>query len=265
MAKLHELLAAEKTVTGARDHLYADTQMKFKKADQYFTGMIKTLEMIEDSPEAKAAEAAARQEKELPTTVPATMDYFLDFWAKAENLLHKKNVSNTKATTTLMFRGATLAPNVPIDEVMGLEARLGKLRELILEMPTLDASRGWKHDDKAPQAGTWKATSEQVTTKTEKVETPLIMAPATDKHPAQVKMASSDKVVGKFTLLTSSGATTAIQKANMIAVVDDLLVEVKMARTRANSVDVVDTDDLGSILKNILMAALTAQPVNNQV
>jgi len=265
MAKLHEVLASEKTVTAARDHLHEDTQTKFKKADQYFTGMIKSLKMIEDSPEAEAIEQAAKQEKELPTTLVTTMDYYLSFWAKAENLLFQKNVTNTQAVTSLLFRGSLVADNVPVDELMGLEVRIGELRKLILEMPTLDASKNWELDLIAPQAGTWKATSNQVTTKTEKDEVTAIIVPANDKHPAQVKTTIKDKVVGKFTLQTSSGATTAIQKANMIAAMDDFLIEVKTARTRANSVEVVPVDPIGNIIKDILMASLLDAPSNNQV
>jgi hypothetical protein len=265
MSKLHEVLAAEKTLVNARDKLAEDTSVKFKKADQYFTGMVKTLEMLDDSPEANAIALSARQEKELPTTVQATMDYFLDFWAKAENLLHQKNVTNTTALADLVFRGAIIAHKVPVDELMGLEARLGELRKLVLEMPTLDASRDWAIDPHASQPGTWKATKDQVTSKTEKEEFPVVLAPATDKHPAQVKLGSKDKVVGTFKLQTTSGATTAIQKANLISTIDELLIEVKTARTRANAVDVATVAPIGKVIKGILMDTLKDAPTNNQV
>lgn len=266
MAHLHELLAAEKTVTSARDRLFEDTENKFSKGDSFFAGFTKTLKLLEESADSEAIQDAARQDKELPTTVVTTMDYFLGYWAKAETLLQQKNVTNTTAVADLSYQGQVIAKRLPVDELMGLEVRLIDLRKLTLKMPTLDASKSWKLDASAAQDGTWRAVNPQVTTKTEKIEVPVILAQATDKHPAQVKVSTSDKVIGTFTMNTTSGATTAIQKANLLAVLDELIVEVKAARTRANSVTVSDgIDPIGKTIKAILMAPLLAAPVNNQV
>jgi hypothetical protein len=82
MAKLHELLAAEKTLTSAMALLLDETRNKFAKVDSYFRGQIKTLKMLEETPANAATEKAAREEKPLTTTVAATMVYLLDHWAK---------------------------------------------------------------------------------------------------------------------------------------------------------------------------------------
>jgi len=265
MTVLHEILAAEKTVTNARDQLAEDTRNKFNKVENYFTGMVKTLAMIDDTPENQAAAQAARQEKELPTTVVATLDYFLRFWAKAENTLNLKNATNRNAIADIEFRGQTIAHNIPVDELMGLEIRLADLRKLFVLIPTLDASKEWAVAQTAPIAGTWDALHPQVTTKTEKIMTPVVLYPATDKHPAQVEKISTDKVVGTFTTTFTSGATTAIQKANVLAVVDDLITAVKQARIRANQVEVGRIDELGTMLSNLIMAPLLDAPSNNAV
>lgn len=262
MAKLHEVLAAEKTATNTRDTLAKETENKFGKGDQYFTGFVKTLTMLGDDTANVSIEAAARQDKALPTTVLATMEYYLAQWAKTEDVLYQKNVTNTTALADLEFRGNVIATSVPVDELMGLETRLADLRKLLTQIPTLDASREWEQDTSAAQKGTWRAVNPQITTKTEKVMTPVVLAAATDKHPAQIEKMTTDKVIGTFTLNVTSGATTAIQKANTLAVIDDLIIEVKKARTRANSVD-VQTGKIGGIITGLLLDALSNAPANN--
>jgi hypothetical protein len=256
MAKLHELLAAEKTATNTRDQLTKDTENKFAKGENYFTGFTKVLEMLGDNTANAAIEAAARQDKALPTTVVATLDYYLKQWERTEDVLFQKNLTNTTALADLEFRGTVIATGVPVDELMGLETRLSDLRKLATQIPTLDASREWAVDADAQQAGTWKAVNPQITTKTEK------LYPHSDKHPAQIEKVTEDVPVGKFTLNVISGATTAIQKANVLAVLDDLIIEVKKARTRANSVE-VKVVQIGSTITSLIMGALTAAPANN--
>jgi hypothetical protein len=262
MAQLHELLAAEKTATNTRDQLTKDTENKFAKGENYFTGFTKTLKMLGDATSNDAIEAAARQDKALPTTVVATLDYYLKQWSRTEDVLFQKNLTNTTALADLEFRGNVIATGVPVDELMGLETRLSDLRKLATQIPTLDASREWESDASAAQAGTWKSVNPQITTKTEKKVTPVVLYPHSDKHPAQIEKVTEDVPVGTFTLSVISGATTAIQKANVLSVLDDLIIEVKKARTRANSVD-VQVVQIGKTITDLLMGALTAAPVNN--
>lgn len=262
MTQLHEVLAAEKTVTNSRDLLIKDTLDKFGKGDNYFTGFVKTLSLLGDDPANEKLEAAARQDKELPTTVLTTLQYLFQYWDKAEDILATKNVTNCTAVADLEYHGMTIATALPVDELMGLEVRLGELRKLATQIPTLDASKAWEQDLNAAQAGTWKAVHPQVTTKTEKVMTPVILYQATKEHPAQVEKVSTDKVVGTFTTHHVSGATTAIQKAQVLAVLDELVTEVKKARTRANSVEVIHTG-IGYKLTSLILAPLFDAPVNN--
>jgi hypothetical protein len=264
MAQLHEVLAAEKTVTNSRDAMAKDTLNKFEKGDNYFTGFTKTLKLLGDDPNNEQIEKAARQDKALPTTVVTTLEYFLNYWAKAEDVLATKNATNTTAIADIEFNGQTIAYGVPVDELMGLEARLGELRKLATQIPTLDASKEWKLDLNAAQAGTWKAVHESKTTKTEKVMTPVILIQPTKEHPGQVEKVITDKVIGTFTQDSISGATTAIQKAQIIATLDDLITAIKQARTRANSVPAVPVN-IGKTLTDIILAPLYNPPVNNQV
>lgn len=263
MAQLHEILAAEKTATAQRDNLTKETENKFGKGDQYFSGFTKTLSMLGDDPANKSIEEAARQDKTLPTTVVATIDYLFKYWARAEDVLFQKNVTNTTAVADIEYNGNVIASKVPVDELMGLETRLSDLRKLFTQIPTLDASKDWEQDTNAAQPGTWRAVHDVATTKTEKTMTPIVLYPHSDKHPAQIEKVSKDVVVGTFKTKSISGATTAIQKANAIAAIDELLIEVKKARTRANSVPVVDAK-IGKTITDIIFGALSDAPQSNE-
>ncbi len=241
MGKLHEILAVEKTITSAAEKLFQDTLGKFQRVDSYFQGHLKTLKMLNDSPENKALENAARAEKILTTTVPETLKYQLGFWVKAEDILYQKNKTNQSAMADLEFEGRVIAQALPVDELMGLEARLEKLRGLFTTIPTLDASRNWVKDTNAAQTGTFVAANEEISSKTEKIVDAKVLYEATDKHPAQVKEFSKDIVVGSFVVKNFSGAATAIQKARLLEIVDGLIAEVKRSRVRANNIDVVNT------------------------
>lgn len=250
MGKLHELLAAEKTVVGSANAVMKETGDKFRN-ENFFRGQDKSLRMIVESPENAAMEAAAAEHRALPSTVGATLEYALGMWADAEDLLASKNVTNTKALADIEFRGRVVASGVPVDELMGLEARLERMKaDVFSHMPTLDATRRWAHDETDPK-GVWVSGPDR-TAKTQKVLFPVVLAPATDKHPAQVKEASRDEVVGTFETTHRSGAATTLQKADVLTALDELIVEIKRARQRANSVEVTQVR-IGKAIRDILM------------
>lgn len=249
MTKLHELLAAEKTVASAWSTILPETQKKFGN-EHFFSGHTKTLSMIEDTPGNNAIEAAGRDHKALPTNVHDTLEYALKVYANAENLQADKNITNASAHADVEFRGQTLFTALPVDQLLGLEARIGKIREMYLAIPTLDAGRAWTYD---AALACWVAEPEHAI-KTEKIMFPVVMAPATDKHPAQIKESTRDNTVGKFTLVRRSGAATASQKAEAILLVDELLVEVKKARMRANEAQVASGNKVGTKLAELLLS-----------
>ena len=252
MTKLHELLASEKTPNSAWNQLYEDTMKKFKNQAHFFEGHTKSLAMIEDSLGNKAIEDQAKEEKPVTTTVYQTLNYALDFFVKAEDVQFQKNLTNCKARGTIYWNGQVLIENVPVDELLGLESRLSKLRQLFQEIPTVDATKYWRHDS---QLGCWVSAYPEETTKTEKQIIPVTLKEATKEHPAQVQPVQKDIVVGKFTTVRRSGSATALQKATLLKNLDDLIVEVKKARMRANEVE-VENVKIGDLIKNILVKTL---------
>jgi hypothetical protein len=253
MAQLHEILAAEKTPTSNWNVMFEETLKKFGN-ENFFSGQTNSLKMLEESDGNKVLEAAAREDKPVTTNVYETLHYALGAFAIAEDVQFQKNKTNQIAMGTVMWRGSPLLADMPVDELLGLEARLAKIRQLMLAMPTIDASKNWVP---SAQHGkyVWDLSQPEETSKTEKVMTPVILAPATDKHPAQVEKVTKDIVVGKFSRMKRSGAVTAEQKANTIKQVDELLVEVKKARMRANETQIVG-GNIGETVVNILLEHL---------
>lgn len=262
MAKLHELLAAEKTPTGAWNSLYEDTLKKFKNPTHFFDGHSKSLAMIEDSDANKAVEAQAREEKPVTTTVYETLEYALDLFGKAEDLQFQKNTTNRKAHGTVMWKGQALLKDMPVDQLLGLEARLTKLRLLYAEVPTLDATKHW-----APAANinahVWQTVYPEETTKTEKRVVPIVLKDATKEHPAQVQAIQKDEVVGKFTTTKRSGSATALQKAEALKRIDELLIEIKQARMRANETT-VESGTVSDVLLPLLLEPFASSKEDHQ-
>lgn len=242
MPKLHELLAAERQVVSQLEKLNADTLNKFGKP-HFFQGYTKTLKMIEDDPTNDAVEASAAEKREVVTTVKDTLDYWKDFWIRAEALLADKNRANQNARGVITLEGGlTFGPSegLPVDELMGLEKRLADLRTMLAAMPTLDATKKWVE---APNVGENILQTEmpEVTTKTKKVKVPFTLAPATDKHPAQVQALDEEKTVGTFTMTKFSGEASAVKKAATLERIDEMIAAVKQARVRANGIEVETT------------------------
>lgn len=249
--KLHEILSVEKQQSSQVSVLIQDTLQKFGK-DHYFRGWVKRLKLIKDSPDNSAIEAAGSDTREVVTTVSETIDYLLKHWAVSEDIQFRKNKANQMAKADITL-GTKVISDIPIDELMGLEARLTKLREVFQAVPTLDATKAWESSQ--VKTGVLKSVIDDVTTKTEKVFTAVTLYEATKEHPAQVKEVSKDEVVGTFITTHFSGAVTSLQKANALERIDDLIGEIKKARMRANCQEVPKAE-IGEELAKYLLEPL---------
>ena len=208
--------------------------------------------MIKDGPENDALEKSGGDNRDVVTTVGETLGYLFEHWEKFEDTQFKKNITNQKATASLNIGEVGIA-EVPVDELMGLETRLTKLREIFHQIPTLDATKEWQKSN--VREGVWIASSPDVTTKTERIISPVVLYEATKEHPAQIEKVTRDEIVGTFTTVNFSGAATSLQKAMALRRIDELISEVKKARMRANSINVVDKK-IGQVLADYLLEPL---------
>ncbi len=185
MPKIHELLAAEKTANGAWNTLLDETTKKLKTPATYFEGHSRSLSMIADTPANTALEAQEREEKPVVTTVYDTLEWALSIFARSEDLQNQKNTTNQAATATVMWNDQPFLHEMSVHELLGLESRLTKIRELLKDVPTLDASKHWKRN---PSLGPyiWEIEHPEEKVKSEKQLQAVELSPATEHHPAQV-------------------------------------------------------------------------------
>lgn len=239
MAKLHEVLAVEAGLQGKAKRISEEATATFRSKPHLFQGKIRTLELFQgDDPVSKqAAEAAERQEQVLVTTVPAKLGYvwnaLIDHW----NAVAQKEATNQTAKSDIVINGVTILRDVPVTFLLSLEAKIKQLRILYEDIPTLEPNIQWQD---APDIGVGiKRTPETSTLKTQKVEDYRTIAPATDKHPAQVVKQEKVVNVGVYRQVVTSGMVTPAQKSVWLGRIDELLRAVKQARQRANEAELV--------------------------
>jgi hypothetical protein len=256
MAAIHEIIAAEGGVKSQFEKLLTETRAKFGKVDSFFLGNSKALKMVADSstnPALAAEEQAAASLRPATTNVADTLGYFLKYYAAHEDLQFQKNSSNLRATADVMIGDEKVFTGLPIDELMGLEARLTQLRGLFAEIPTLDASKQWVADGDRGR-GFYK--SGPVTTVKMKKETDYqVIVQATEHHPAQVQQVSKDVVSGAFTSWDFSGALTSQKKADLLGLTDSLIIATRQARQRANATE-AERGTIAQVLVDKFMAVL---------
>jgi hypothetical protein len=170
------------------------------------------------------------------TNVNQLIDIAVTGLTKLFDLTATLETGNTVAKADVVVDGKVLLPNVPVTYLLFLEKKLVDLVTFIGRLPVLDPSQNWTFD---PATNTYRADSVD-TVKSKKIPRNHEKAPATDKHPAQVELYYEDVVVGYWTTTKFSGAMEAKRKAELLARAQKLQDAVKLAREKANSVEVAD-------------------------
>lgn len=141
---------------------------------------------------------------------------------------------NCLAVADVVVAGNVLLTAVPATYLIWLEKKLVDLRTYVSKLPVLDPGQVWTYDEGNALYRT--ATTAVVSTK--KVPKVLVLAVATDKHPAQTQVYTDDITVGYWDKTDLSGAIPATTRTALLNKVETLLEAVKVAREAANSTDV---------------------------
>jgi hypothetical protein len=227
-SQLHEILAVEKDRRKNDEKSTTAAHQAFQHGE-FFTGFHKVYSPEEEDglvfpPERKAVQLTVR---ELLADVVADKVRLLDTVAS-------KDASNREAKADIILDdGEILVSDVPAVTLLTLETQLDVLATLVRRIPVVDPTEEW-HRSESVDANLFVA-EPTVTTKTAKIEEALVLYPATDKHPAQTKTITSDRVIGRWTTTKLSGAMLPREQAALIERVDNLRLCVKRARARANS------------------------------
>jgi hypothetical protein len=237
---LNQIVAIEKTVK-QRTYSAVDALYKAVQKPEAFTGYSKTYQPKNDAddvlpPESKVCERIA---KDVLTEIAKQQTELFDVVAT-------KDKGNTVARADVVLddgAGTVLLTNVPATTLLFLEKQLTDMRTIYGAIPTLDAIEDWTYD---PNSRLHRAEVVQ-TTRTRKVEIPLLIVPATVEHPAQAKTITEDKIVGIWSKRSLSGLLPRPEKEALLARIDALIKAVKQARERANMQE-VEAVHVGAVL-----------------
>lgn len=251
MPEMHELLAAAKVPSGDAGEVIADTLKKFSAPERYFRGEVRTLDMIEDSPEAKRNELEESGETPVRTTVHDTLDYMFKIWAKHGRVESAKGETNAASKADVVWNGQTILKDVPVDTLLSMENELGLLRKVVASIPTSDAGRTWtRQEGDQPHV---RAAAPVHKTKTAKKWKSQQVAPATEKFKEQAELKEVNVVIGHTTVVLRSGEATSEQAAAMIERISTLQQAFIEARTRANTIDVIERNEVPDTIVKLLM------------
>jgi len=246
--KAHELIAVQGDLTAKTKAILLETFKAFSGKPELFLGSYKATKAYSAD---RSQGIDAEEFKDLTTTVPERIGYTLAVVKDEINARASLDATNCLAKADLIIDGAVLATGIPAVSLLLLEQQCGAWLELFTSAPTLANGVAWELDpDKGPDIYVTKHPI--VRTKTEKVSSAVVLAPATQQHPAQVKEVVNDVPVASITETQWSGMVSSAYKHGGAEKVQKLKTAAKEARQRANNQEVV-ISTLGDVVFNYLM------------
>lgn len=144
-----------------------------------------------------------------------------------------KDFANTHARAAVVVDGQVILEDAPATFLLFLEKQLTDLHTFVSKIPVLDPGDEWARDE---AASLWKTEPVQ-TTRTKKVQRPIVLYPATTEHPAQTQLITEDVAVGAWVTVKHSGALPASHKEALLERLTRLRDAVKVARETANAAE----------------------------
>ena len=235
MSKLHQLVAVLNDLAGQARKILEETNQVFGQKTEHFIGMIKKTEAYD---EARKQGIDGIEEKKLVTTVPARFDYTFEKLSAELDAIFQIDLTNQQAKADLVVDDIVIATNVPAVTLLAIENKAKQWLDMVLKAPTLDSGIEWIPDTNEGEF-IFRTARPEVTRKTEKVLTPVVLAPATDKHPAQVKESTKDEPIANITTTKLSGCMSSALKAEMANRIQKLILGAKQSRCKANEQETV--------------------------
>ncbi|MEM6378973.1 MAG: hypothetical protein AAF705_12215 [Bacteroidota bacterium] len=228
--KLHEILAIEQDRKTKANQAVGESKKLFTKSATAFDGMVKKYTPTEEN-----AEEIPEETKEVVTTVKELLDYTLEPVIVAMDATLSKEETNASgvATAELILNEKNFG-TFSATTLLALEAHLVKLLDLYKSIPILDTTRKWVFDEQ----NNFYRTAEEVKFRTIKRPKVIVKYEATEKHPAQTELLNLDFQVGRYETTYFSGRITPTQKSKLVDKLDNLIEAVKIARAKANNVEV---------------------------
>ncbi len=239
--QLHELLAVEPSLKKTALAVVGEAVNTFTKKMNHFFGQTRRYSPIDD-------EGYKFPDEDVPVIagVHDKLTYVGTNFARFLDAVIQKEQTNTRADAELIIDGESY--HLSATALLSMESALAALKPALLAIPTLPPGELWEKDSD----NNLYQTEPKNTTKMKKLSKPMTLAPATKEHPAQVQMITEDTPIGIWTTQLLSTAFTVAEKSKVLGRIDDLMRDVKRARTRANMAP-VDTTKIGKqVMKYIL-------------
>lgn len=239
---LCQLVAARKHVQAETHGAITDLHRQSQKA-QLLTGFSRTYRKIND------ADADVPGEKQL-----VQLHHYQVLEQVAEQLRRRWDVTaavdwtNCVARADVVVDDEVVLPDAPVPFLIYLEKQLDNFHTIVDKLPVQDPAERWRWDG---NAGAF-VTDPAVTVRTKKEPKNHVLAPATDKHPAQVQMFTEDVPVGYWDTVKYSGAIPGDHRAEILDRLSQLRQAVKMAREKANQTDGQNPKPATRILAHLL-------------
>lgn len=245
MARLNQIVAIEKGVK-ERMHNAISALYKLVQKPALFTGFSKTYAPKDEGGDARPAES-----NKVQVTVPDTLAQLRACLGTLMEVEARKDWSNTEARADVVVDGVTVLAAAPTTFLLFLEKQLTDFRTFVAALPTLDPALDWEVDS---NDGLYKSQAVQ-TQSTKTTQKPIVLYPATDKHPAQTQLIQDVQIIGYWSDVKQSGAIKETDKRALVARAEALLDAVKTTRSKANEIEEVAAPDTVKAVFGFLLPA----------
>lgn len=240
--KLHELLAVANPLKAQAAKVVADLSNTFEKKRHLFEAKIVRFDSsVEGIPSGVEAQS------DIQSTVDKELKWVSGHIIKALDAELQISVANTQAKADVVLDdGSVLLTGVPATALLELEKSMAGIHALVSAIPTLDPAKGFTVDE---ANGYYKA--RPITKgRTKKDKVVIVKYAATPEHPAQTELVDKDVPIGVISEQEWSGLITPMQKAELIANVEQISRAIRQARSRANEQEVDKSQKIGSVIFN---------------
>lgn len=222
---LHQLIALIPKVK-SRDQATTTKHHQLHQKRPLFEGQERTYQPLDDE-----GDRFPSENKRVERRVREALDEVRTSKSDLFNLVRAQDAANTQAKADVSVDGEVLLREVPVTHLLFLEKQMVDLGTFVSHLPTLTSDVDWTEDENTDQFR-----SQPIETiKTQKVDEPIVLYEATDRHPAQTQLVTRDKPIGRWQTTRFSGALPAAKKREIMERVQQLHNAVVEARERANS------------------------------
>lgn len=199
------------------------------------------------TPKNEEGETLPPETKRVQMRVPDIIQNVRKRWSDLVDTVATQDNTNCIARGTVEVDGLKIE-NVPVTHLLYLEKQLTDVITFLQALPTLPSDREWRYNENSNE---WRADTVSQN-RTTKVQEPVVLCEATDKHPAQTQLITKDIAVGTWNTTVSSGAIPANVRDAYVDRAVALRDAVRVAREGANQTEAVDLK-IGDKLFNYIL------------